>query len=60
MKLIAETKVQTNAYATLTSVPSLIKKAMDIEKGDKLVWTLDPKEDLLTIKVVKSDESSER
>ncbi|BBL62374.1 AbrB/MazE/SpoVT family DNA-binding domain-containing protein [Methanobrevibacter arboriphilus] len=57
MKLIAETKVQTNAYATLTSVPALIKSAMNIEKGDKLVWTLDPKEDNLTIKVVKADES---
>lgn len=53
MKLIAETKVQTNAYATLTSIPALIKSAMDIEKGDKLVWTLDPKEDILTIKVKK-------
>ena len=57
MKLIAKTKVQTNAYATLTSVPSLIKKAMNIEKGDKLIWELDPKEDLLTLKVVKATKS---
>ena len=57
MKIKATTKVQTNARATITSVPALIKHAMDIEKGDLLEWTLETKNDepILTIELVKTE-----
>ncbi len=57
MKIKATTKVQTNARATITSVPALIKSAMNIEKGDFLEWTLETKNDepILTIEIVKGE-----
>ncbi|MPL61893.1 hypothetical protein SDC9_07482 [bioreactor metagenome] len=60
MNLKAITKVYSNGQrGTLTSVPSLIRQAMGIKKGDSLEWDLDTKTDELIIKVIRADNSSD-
>jgi len=58
MKLKATTKVQYNLRAFSTTLPAIIANAMDIEKGDQLLWTLESQgnESVLTIELNKMDE----
>jgi hypothetical protein len=57
MKLKATTKVQHNARATLTTIPSIFVNAMEIKKGNLLDWTLKSSENelVINIKLVKTE-----
>ena len=55
MKLIETSKVYNNSRAVITTIPILIRKTMNIEKGDHLEWHVDTKTEELRIKVKKNE-----
>jgi bifunctional DNA-binding transcriptional regulator/antitoxin component of YhaV-PrlF toxin-antitoxin module len=56
MKLSEKSKVYINSRAFLTAIPVLIRKNLNIEKGDYLEWNLDNKTDELCIKIIKPND----
>lgn len=49
-------KVYNNSRAVITSIPLVIRKNMNIERGDTLEWHLDTKTEELYIKVKKAED----
>ena len=57
MKVQETTKVQISGRSYWSSIPVLMRKNLNIEKGDTIVWDLDTKTDELCLKVVKATKS---
>jgi len=49
MELKKHTKVQTVAGSLTTTVPAFVRDMFDLKKGDTLEWTIDTKEEKITL-----------
>lgn len=50
MKLKYDTKVQAVSGSLTTTVPAFVRDLLKLQKGDTLEWTIDTKEETITIR----------
>lgn len=49
MKMKYTTSVQTTGGSLRTTIPKIVRDLLELQKGDKIVWTIDTHNDSITI-----------